>query len=97
MTAEKRRVEIYFNDEEFAILEELSNGTKWSVEKIIYDTVFRAHFTEEAKKRHEAMRWLRSQEPTDWGADWKELKESMEKDRTWQILKSYGQDQETPQ
>ena len=94
MAEQKRRVEIYFDEEEFAILEELSSGSRWSVEKIVYDSVARAHFTEEAKKRHEAIRWMLSREPIDWGADWEELKEWMEKDRAWQILKSYGQDHE---
>lgn len=94
MAAEKRRVEIYFDDEEFAILEELSNGTKWSIEKIVYNSVARAHFSEEAKKRHEAMRSFLSREPIDWGADWAELKREMEQDMAWRTLKSMGQDQE---
>ncbi len=94
MSEKKRRVEIFFNEEEFAILEELSNGTKWSVEKIVHDTVFRAHFTEEAKKRHEAFRSFLSREPIDWGADWAELKREMEQDTAWRTLKSMGQNQD---
>ena len=94
MAEEKRRVEISFSEAEFAILEELSQGSLWSVEKIIYDTIFHAHFTAEAKKRHEAGRRLMSREPIDWGADWAELKEWMAKHRAWETLKSMGQDEE---
>ena len=95
MPEKKHRVEVFFDDEEYAILEELSSGGKWSIEKVVYDSVFRAHFTEEAKIRHEAFRSFFSREPIDWGADWKELKEWMEKDRAWQTIKSMGQDQDT--
>ncbi len=97
MPERKHCVEVFFDDEEYAILEELSTGTKWSIEKLVYKSVFRAHLNEEAKKRHEAARWLRSQEPIDWGADWAELKKWMEKDRAWQVLKSMGQDSESSQ
>ncbi len=94
MPEKKHRVEVFFDDDEFAILEELSTGSKWSIEKIIYDTVFRAHFTEEAKKRHAAVRRMLSREPIDWGADWAELKREMGRDMAWRTLKSMGQDQE---
>lgn len=97
MTEKKHRIEVFFDDEEFAILEELSTGTKWSIEKLVYESVFRAHLTEEAKKRHEAARWLRSQEPVDWGADWAELKREMERGMAWRALKSMGQDLEPSQ
>ena len=92
MAEEKRGVEVFFSEEELAILDELAHGIKTSVEKVVYETVFRAHFTEEAKNRHEAFRWILSQDPVDWGADWKELKEWMEQDRAWQVIKSYGQE-----
>ena len=94
MSEEKHRVEVFFDDDEYAILEELSTGTKWSIEKLVYEAVFRAHFTEEAKKRHEAFRWILSREPIDWGADWAELKRGMERDMAWRTLKSMGQNQE---
>ena len=94
MTEKKHRIEVYFDDEEIAILEELSSGIKSTIERLVHDTVFRAHFTDEAKKRHAATRSFLSREPIDWGADWKELKEWMEKDRAWQTLKSMGQDQD---
>lgn len=94
MAETNRRVEISFSEAEFAILEELSQGSLWSVEKIIYDTIASHHFTEAAKKRHEAGRWLLSQEPVDWGADWAELKEWMAKSRAWETLKSMGQDED---
>ena len=94
MPEKKYCVEVYFDDEEYAILEELSTGVNWSIEKLVYDSVFRAHFTEEAKKRHEAVRWILSQEPIDWGADWAELKREMERDMAWRTLKSMGQNQE---
>ena len=90
MPEKKHRVEVFFDDEEYAILEELAAGTGWSIERLVYDNVFRAHFTEEAKIRHEAFRSFFSREPIDWGADWKELKERMEKDRAWQTVKSMG-------
>ena len=93
MSEKKHRVEVFFDDEEYAILEELSTGIKSSVEMLVYDTVYRSHFTEEAKKRHEAFRSFLSREPVDWGADWAEIKQSMEKYRTMQILKSMGQGQ----
>lgn len=89
MAEEKRRVEIAFSEAEFAILEELSQGSLWSVEKIIYDTVFHAHFTEEAKKRHTAFHEILSQEPVDWAAEWKEMKEWLEQDWAWKSIKSY--------
>ena len=94
MEKRKRRVEIYLDDEEFAILEDLSNGSKWSVEKIVYDSVARSHFTEEAEKRHEAFRWILSHDPLDLYAEWKEMKEWLEKDWAWKIVKSYDQGQE---
>ena len=95
MIEKKRRVEISFDEKEFAILEELSEGSKWSVEKIVYDSVARAHFTEEAKKRHAAISWILSQDPFDLEADWKEMKEWLEKDWAWKIMKSYDQCQES--
>ncbi|MYC36232.1 MAG: hypothetical protein F4X66_04890 [Chloroflexi bacterium] len=94
MSEKEHCVEVYFDDEEMAILEELSTGTKWSIEKLVYDSVFRAHFTEEAKKRHEAFRSFSSREPIDWGADWAELKREMERDMAWRTLKSMGQNQD---
>ena len=94
MSEKKHCVEVYFDDEEYAILEELSTGTKWSIERLVHEAVFRAHFTEEAKKRHEAVRWILSREPIDWGADWAELKREMERDMAWRTLKSMGQNQE---
>ena len=94
MSEEKHRVEVFFDDDEYAILEELSTGTKWSIEKLVHEAVFLAHFTEEAKKRHEAFRWILSREPIDWGADWAELKREMERDMAWRTLKSMGQNQE---
>ena len=97
MSEKKHRVEVFFDEEEYAILEELSSGTKWSIEKLVYDSVFRAHFTEEAKKRHEAFRSFFSREPIDWGADWKEMKEWLDKDWAWKIVKSYDQTQEYSQ
>ncbi len=97
MSEKKHRVEVFFDEEEFAILEDLATRIDWSIERLLYETVFRAHLNEEAKKRHEAARWLRSREPVDWGADWAELKEWMVKDRAWQTLKSMGQDIEPTQ
>lgn len=94
MSEEKHRVEVFFDDDEYAILEELSTGTKWSIEKLVHEAVFRAHFTEEAKKRHEAFRSFSSREPIDWGADWAELKREMERDMAWRTLKSMGQNQD---
>lgn len=94
MPEKKHCVEVYFDDEEYAILEELSTGVKWSIEKLVHEAVFRAHFTEEAKKRHEAVRWILSREPIDWGADWAELKREMEQGMAWRTLKSMGQNQE---
>ena len=94
MSEKKHRVEVFFDDEEYAILEELSTGTKWSIERLVHEAVFRAHFTEEAKKRHEAVRWILSREPIDWGADWAELKREMEHGMAWRTLKSMGQNQE---
>ena len=94
MPEKKHCVEVYFDEEEYAILEELSTGTKWSIERLVHEAVFRAHFTEEAKKRHEAFRWILSREPIDWGADWAELKREMEQGMAWRTLKSMGQNQE---
>ena len=94
MSEEKRRVEIFLSEAEFAILEELSRGSKWSVAKIVYDTVFHAHFTEEAKKRHKGFHEILSQEPVDWATEWKEMKEWLEKDWAWKLIKSYDQTQE---
>ena len=93
MTEKKRRVEISFSEAEFAILEELSQGSKWSVDKIVYDAVFHAHFTAKAKERHKAFHEILSQEPVDWAAEWKEMKEWLEQDWAWKITKSYGQTQ----
>ena len=97
MSEKKHCVEVYFDDEELAILEELSAGTKWSIEKLVYDSVFRAHFTEEAKKRQAAISWILSQEPFDLEADWKRMKDWLEKDWAWKLERSYDQYQESPQ
>ena len=94
MSEKKHRVEVFFDDEEYAILEELSTGTKWSIERLVHEAVFRAHFTEEAKKRHEAFRSFLSREPIDWGVDWAELKREMGRDMAWRTLKSMGQNQD---
>lgn len=94
MVEKKHRVEVFFDDEEYAILEELSTGSKWSVEKIVYDSVARAHFTEEARKRQAAFCWILSQDPFDLESEWKEMKEWLEKDWAWKIVKSYDQEQE---
>ena len=94
MTEKKRRVEIFFDEAEFAILEELSQGSQWSIAKIVYDTVYRAHFTDEAMKRHAAGRRLLAMEPIDLGSDWSEMKEWMANHRAWETLKSYDQDEE---
>ena len=96
MAEKKRRVEIHFDEEEFAILEGLSNGTKSSLEQVVYDSVARAHFTEEAKKGHEAFCWILSQDPIDLYVEWKEMKEWLEKDWAWQITQSYDQCRESP-
>ena len=93
MSEKKHCVEVYFDDEEYAILEELSTGVNWSIERLVHEAVFRAHFTEEAKKRHEAFRSFLSREPIDWGADWAELKREMGRDMGWRTLKSMGQNQ----
>ena len=92
MSEKKHCVEVFFDDEEYVILEDLATRINWSIERLIYQTVFRAHLNEEAKKRHEAAQWLRSQEPIDWGADWAELKQEMERGIAWRTLKSMGQD-----
>ena len=94
MSEKKHCVEVYFDDEEIAILKELSTGVEWSIERLVHEAVFRAHFTEEAKKRHAAVRRMLSREPIDWGADWSELKREMGQDMAWRSLKSMGQDQE---
>lgn len=96
MSEEKHRVEVFFDDDEYAILEELSTGTKWSIEKLVYDTVLRAHFTEEAKKRDEAFRWMLTHDPVDLYSEWKKMKEWLDKDWAWKIEKSYDQFQESP-
>ena len=95
MTKKRQCVEIFFDEEEFAILQEVSGGSKWSVEKIVYDSVARAHFTEGAKKRHAAISWVLSQEPFDLEAEWKEMKEWLETDWAWKLMKSYDQCQES--
>ena len=95
MPEKKHRVEVFFDDEEYAILEELATGIEWTIEKMVYETVFRAHFTEKAKERHAAFRSFFSREPIDWGADWKELKEWMEKDGAWKLIRSYDQYEES--
>lgn len=97
MSEKKHRVEVFFDEEELAILEELSTGSKWSIEKIIHDTVFHAHFTEEASKRHAAICWILSQEPFDLESEWNEMKEWLAKDWAWKIIKSYGQEQDESQ
>ena len=93
MPEKKHRVEVFFDDEEFAILEELSTGSKWSIERIIHDSVFRAHLTEDAKKRHEAICWILSQEPFDLESEWNEMRDWLAKDWAWKLIKSYDQEQ----
>ena len=97
MPEKKHRVEVFFDDEEYAILEELSGGSKWSLEKIVYDTVFRTHLTEESSKRHAAICWILSQEPFDLESEWNEMKEWLAKDWAWKMMKSYGPEQEENQ
>ena len=95
MSEGKHRVEVFFDDEEYAILEELSADSKCSIEKVVYDSVARTRLTGEAKKRQEAISWVLSQKPFDLEADWKEMKEWLEKDWAWKLIKSYDQCQES--
>ena len=97
MSEKKHRVEVFFDDEEYAILEELSTGIKSSVEKLVHDTVYRAHFTEESKKRQGAISWILSQEPFDLESEWKKMKDWLEKDWAWKLERSYDQYQESSQ
>ena len=39
MPEKKHRVEVFFDDEEYAILEELATGSKRAMDKIVYDSV----------------------------------------------------------
>lgn len=92
MSEKKHRVEVFFDEKEFAILKELSTGIESNIEKLVYDTVFCAHLTEEAKKRHAAICWILSQEPFDLESEWNEMKDWLAKDWAWKIIKSYDHD-----
>ena len=91
MPEKKHRVEVFFDDEEYAILEELSTGSKRAMDKIVYDSLARTLLTEQAKKRQAAISWILSQEPFDLEANWKEMKEWLEKDWAWKLIRSYDQ------
>lgn len=97
MSEKKHRVEVFFDDEEYAILEELSAGSRRSVEKVVYDNVARTHLSEESKKRQAAISWILSQEPFDLESDWKKMKDWLEKDWAWKLERSYDQYQESSQ
>ena len=59
--------------------------------KIVYDSVACVYLTEEAKKRHAAISWILSREPFDLEIEWKEMKDWLEKDWAWKLIKSYDQ------
>ena len=97
MSEKKHRVEVYFDDEEYAALKELSADSRRSVDKVVYDSVARTHLSEEAKKRQAAISWILSQEPFDLESDWKRMKDWLEKDWAWKLERSYDQYQESSQ
>lgn len=97
MPEKKHRVEVFFDDEEYAILKELSISNRRSVEKIVYDSVSGVHLIEEARKRQAAISWVLSREPFDLEADWKEMKDWLEKDWAWKLIKSYDEYQDYPE
>ena len=49
MSEKKHRVEVFFDDEEYAALKELSAGSRRSVDKVVYDSVARTHLSEASK------------------------------------------------
>ena len=97
MSEKKHCVEVFFDDEEYSALKELSQGSKRSVDRIVYDSVARTHLSEEAKKRQGAISWILSQEPFDLESDWKKMKDWLEKDWAWKLERSYDQYQESSQ
>ena len=97
MSEGKHCVEIFFDDEEYAALKELSEGSKCSVDKIVYDSVVCTHLSEESKKRQAAISWILSQEPFDLEADWRRMKDWLDKDWAWKLERSYDQYQESSQ
>lgn len=97
MSEKKHRVEVFFDDEEYAALKELSAGSRRSVDKVVYDSVARTHLSEDAKKRQAAISWILSIEPFDLEADWKKMKDWLEKDWAWKLERSYDQYQESSQ
>ena len=97
MPEKKHRVEVYFDDEEYAILKELSASDRQSVEKIVYDSVAGVHLIEEARKRQAAISWILSQEPFDLEADWKKMADWLDRDWIWKLERSYDQYQDSSQ
>ena len=97
MSEKKHCIEVYFDDEEYTALKEISAGSGRSVEKIVYYSVTRTHLSEEAKKRHEAISWILSQEPFDLEHDWKRMKDWLAKDWAWKLERSYDEYQESSQ
>ena len=46
MSEKEHRVEVFFDDEEYAALKELSADSRRSVDKVVYDSVARTHLSE---------------------------------------------------
>ena len=97
MSEEKHRVEVFFDDDEYAALKELSAVSRQSVDKVVYDSVTCTHLSKEAQQRQAAISWILSQEPFDLEHDWKRMKDWLEKDWAWKLERSYDQYQESSQ
>ena len=85
MTA-KKQVLISFDPDDLTYLEGLAERRNVSIQELVHRAVYRAHLTEKAKERHKAYDRLRNMPPIDWGMDWPELKEEMERERYKEIV-----------
>ena len=75
----RKRVEVLFDPEKFAYLEQAAQEQNTSVGQLIREAVA-MYLVPTMEKRHEAAQWLTTQE-FDLGADWEELKEELVESR----------------
>ena len=72
----KKRVEVLFDAEEFAQLEQIASNRQTSIEQLIREAVDQSYPAPALEKRRQAVEWITSQQ-IDLGADWEELKQEM--------------------
>ncbi len=87
----RKRVEVLFEPEKFAYLEQLARREHTSVGNLIREAVTKAYLDSDTDKRRKAARWLTGLE-FDFGADWDQIKAELEEEHTKQVMNTVDDD-----